>query len=123
MDKLRKKLKERYGDSPDIVQVENFAKSMAYLCRMYWLHRTDKLQSKDYALYRELTNHFCPIEAQDKLSDDQVPVHGETPLFTGKYVHVYLEEKIVRGIMDTLISAPKKLSFWVRVKKMITAWY
>lgn len=105
---LKERLKKSYGTSPSKEQVESFARSVGYSCRMYWQQRTDKLHPDDFDLYRYLTNEFCSIDTADKLTPDYKPKYGSVALFVGKYSHALLERELIENIASQLAPETQK---------------
>lgn len=112
---IKELLKNKYIDCNGSIfeeeQILNFAQSTSYLCRMYWMQRTDKIFDGDYEFYRQLTNELLDLKEQDKLQENFVPKYGDDVLFAGIYSHKDLENKLIDGIYKSLkeeISKPKE---------------
>lgn len=100
-EKLKEQVKNKFNKTFLKGSGREFASSLAYLCRMYWMQRPDKLNSGDYEIFRLLTNHYCILDEALFLNKDYKP-SGRNDVMTFKLSHVELEEIICKAIVEMI---------------------
>lgn len=120
---MQKRAENHLSDEATEKRLEDFVKSEAYLCKMLWLQRTDKLSEDDYPFLVWLTNEYAELKPEDKLDEDFKPKYGNTVLFSGKYDYselVYnIEKNMFESLKKEMLKEEKKTSFFEKIK----AWF
>lgn len=96
------RIKQTYGENPTKENINTFVKGIAYLCRMYWMNRTDKINKNDLEIYWLLTNEYCNIEEAHKLKLGYKPLIQNQPLFNKLYSHSELEHNLIKNLNGVL---------------------
>lgn len=118
MSEVKPKLKELVEEKFKLDGIKGkeheFATRISYLCRMYWMQRTDKVSEKDYELYRCLTNCFCIPNDLEHLDELYKP-SGALDVLSFDLSHHTLEDDVIQGVID-IIKDKNKTGFFTKLK-------